>query len=613
MRRSMMVVCALCCLTSTLATAAEVDYEKAVAEAVKAGQAADVNRLCSKWAAAEPGNEKPRIVLGRTLLKAGLADRAVEQFELAAEANPLSPAPRCEMGRLFLEEKKLDLAAKEFAEALRIDPKHLPAQVGKVRLELSRGEADAAFVAAQAALDGHPESARARALLGDCLVALGDTDTALAELATAAKAAPGNADVCYSHAAALELAGRAEDAQQAWARLVAIEPIGERAERVKNGWAVLSVQPVLPPVVRDRGGAPAVSPDGKHVALVMFGRGIYRASLQNPGEPTLITPCPDGWGQRYLDWHPDGGSLIYEVHSNPKAAEYGIRRVRAVANQAPESVEIPGQRKTGIPVWSPSGAELLLNDPNVEGLHLLNPASGEHRLLRLVTNTNKLLYAAASDYMPDGKELVGEVAQGRGKYFVARAATDTGQVVARLLDLGDERFLFAVVSDDGMAAAGVQPGRPAHLTVVATSRPGRYAQLCEHGYASPSWHPEGRKLVACLMDGGKHKLVVIRLGGLDRRPIRITAERKGRSLSAVLTSQTEAPQQVSLRWEAFDDQSLRIDLGEAEDGPLDVKPREKAEWTIELDPAVAEKTQTIKVTALSQDGRGAVKLVDWRE
>ena len=613
MRRSMMVVCALCCLTSTLATAAEVDYEKAVAEAVKAGQAADVNRLCTKWATAEPGNEKPRIVLGRTLLRAGLVDRAVEQYELAAEANPLSPAPRCELGLLFFGEKKLDMAAKEFAEALRIDPKHLPAQVAKVRLELSRGEADAALVAAQAALDGNPENARARALLADCLVALGDIDTALVEVTTAAKAAPENADVCYSHASALELAGRAEEAQQAWARFVAIEPIGERAERVKNGWAVLSVQPVLPKVVRDLGGSPAVSPDGKHVALVMFGRGIYRASLQNPSEPTLITSCPDGWGQRWLDWHPDGASLVYQVYSAPKGAEFGIRRVRAVADQAPESIKVPGQRKLGVPVWSPSGAEILINDPIADGLHVLNPVSGEHRLLRLVTNTNKHVYAAAADYMPDGKELVAEAAQGKGKLFLARAATDTGQVVARLLDLGEEQFHYTLVSEDGMNVVGVQPGKPAHLTVVATSLPSRHAQLCKHDYTRPSWHPEGRKLVACIMDRGTRKLVVIQLGGLDRRPVRIAAERKGHSLSAVLTSQTEAPQQMSLRWEAFDDQSLRIGVGEAEDGPLEVKPREKAEWTVELDPAVAEKAQTVKVTALSQDGRGAVKLVDWQE
>ena len=93
----------------------------------------------------------------------------------------------------------------------------------------------------------------------------------------------------------------------------------------------------------------------------------------------------------------------------------------------------------------------------------------------------------------------------------------------------------------------------------------------------------------------------------------IAAKRTVHSLSAILTSQTGTSQQVSLRGGAFDDQWLRFGCGEAEDGPLDVKPRERAEWTIELDPAVAEKAQSLKITAISESGQGAVKLVDWRE
>ena len=76
MSRNMTVTCVLCCLSAALATAADVDYVRAVAAAVKAGKPADVNRLCAQWAAADPGNERPRLILGRALLKAGRADRA---------------------------------------------------------------------------------------------------------------------------------------------------------------------------------------------------------------------------------------------------------------------------------------------------------------------------------------------------------------------------------------------------------------------------------------------------------------------------------------------------------------------------------------------------------
>ena len=87
---------------------------------------------------------------------------------------------------------------------------------------------------------------------------------------------------------------------------------------------------------------------------------------------------------------------------------------------------------------------------------------------------------------------------------------------------------------------------------------------------------------------------------------------QNRTLSVVLARHAEDAQYVSLRWEAFDGHSLRIGLGRAEDGPLDVRPREKAEWTVEPGPDVAEKAQTIKVIALNERGQGTVKLVDWQ-
>ena len=91
--------------------AADVDYPKAVAEAQERGNLAEVNRLCAAWSVAEPGDERPHLVLGRVLKDTGHIDRAVEQFELAAEANPLSPVPRCELGSVFLREGKPDMAA----------------------------------------------------------------------------------------------------------------------------------------------------------------------------------------------------------------------------------------------------------------------------------------------------------------------------------------------------------------------------------------------------------------------------------------------------------------------------------------------------------------------
>ena len=43
-------------LATSAARAADVDYAKAVAEVQKQGNAAEVNRLCSEWAARAPGD-----------------------------------------------------------------------------------------------------------------------------------------------------------------------------------------------------------------------------------------------------------------------------------------------------------------------------------------------------------------------------------------------------------------------------------------------------------------------------------------------------------------------------------------------------------------------------
>lgn len=616
MRRSMMAIRGLCCLASALAAAAEVDYEKAATEALKAGKLADVNRLCSKWAAAEPGNERPRLILGRALLKAGMVDRAVEQFELAAEANPLSPAPRCEMGLLFLRQKKPVMAAKEFDEALRVDPKYLPAQLGRARVKLAEGEAEAALGDAKRVLQSSPGSADARALVADCLLALGRTEEALVEFEKAAGAAPENVDLCYGRASALELAGRAEEAHQAWTRFIELEPEGERAERVENGWVVLGAQALRPSLVGS-GGCSAVSPDGKHVAFIVVRRGMFRASLLNPGEPTLITPCPEGWKQRHLAWSPDGASLLYQSFSVQPVGGHCLRRVPAAADQNPESIELAGLKAPGKPAWSPSGNQIVLQEHHpLYMLFLLNVSTGERREFKLVNKAGQFVYAGTADYMPNGRELVALGALDAQRQGLWRVDIDTGKVIAKLIDLRNSRNMFTViaVSEDGTAVAGISPGEPSHLAVASTSQPSHLTRLCEAFWESkPSWHPEGRKLVARVLVRGQHRLAVVRLGGLDRRPVRIAAKRRGNTLSVILTSQAEDAQHVDVRWEAFDAASLRIGAGKAQDGPLHVKPGEEVQWTPEVDPAIAKKTQTIKIRALNDSGRGAVALVDWQE
>ena len=611
----MTIVYGLCGLVCTLGSAAEVDYRKGAVEALQAGKLADVNRLCNKWALIEPGSEWPRIILGRALLRAGKTDHAVEQFELAIEANPLSPAPRCEMGRLFLEAGKPDASDKEFDEALRVDPKCLPAQLGKARVTLARGESQNALSAARQTLRSNASSAQARALIADCLLALGKTDEALVESARAVEVAPDDADLWYGLASASELAGRAEEAQRAWTRFLDLEPKGERSERVKSGCVVLRVQALRPSLARVA-RSPALSPDGKHVAFTVYQRGVFRASILGDDEPTLIAACPKDWNQRHVVWSPDGASLAYSEFTVGPPKVYRVSRVPAMPGHEPQSIDFPEQQFPSSPRWSPTGEEILSDDTTLGRLCLLNPSTGAHRIVRVADKSGRRLHTGQGDYLPGGKELVveGTVRIGAERMRVMyRVAADTGAIVGKLFDHGQPRFYHPVVSEDGTAVAGVLVGRPSYLAVASASRPSHPVQLCEVYYLKPSWHPEGSKLVACAIQRGQRRLSLTRLGGLDRRPLCVTATPEDARLLVTVANQSEAIQQVALRWEAFDKMSLRIGVGEPEDGPLHVKSGEKADWSVELDPAIAVETRTVKIRALNRKGQGAVTLADWQE
>ena len=601
MRRSMMVVCAFCCLTSALATAAEVDYEKAVAEAVKAGKAADVNRLCTKWAAAEPGNEQPRIILGRTLLKTGMADRAIEQFELAGEANPLSPAPRCEMGLLFLRERKPDMAAKEFNAALRIDRTSLLAMLGRARVDLLKGDAKAALAQAQRALGVHAGSAEAHAGVGDCLIALDRAEEALAEFRQAARLDPSSADGLFGLAGACQLTGREEEAQEHWQRFLEAEPRGRRAEAVRQGWAVLRSEQ-LPSVCR----AHLVwSPDGKRI---MFGFDKPRIIDLRSRRIVNVT-SPDGAKLIAPDWAPDGRRVVgYRRKGNRRPVRlYDLRPDGMLRAISPDPFAT-----AATPRFSPDGTKLLLSGER----HGVKPGS-QFSVVDLSTGETKVIpwqnraypeaYWAA--WAPDGNTVAFHTfhwqhhSTNRAIFMMGLDAPEAVQQMTR----DGANNVHPKVSPDGLTIAYSGEGRDSTVSLVRTDG-GIEPMVLSKGQV-PGWAPDGRRLAYDTSEG----IVIAHLGGLGRRPVRLAAQRKGNALSVVLTSQADDAQQVSFRWDAFDDQSFRIGLGQAEEGPLDVKPKEKAEWSLELDPTVAERAQTVRVRALNENGRGAVKLVDWQE
>ena len=602
-------------LTAVWAQAQTVDYAAAVAAAQKERDLAALNRLCNEWIEAKPTDDRPRLILGRLLLKLDKIDQAVEQFELAAEANPLSAAPACEIGNVFLKARKYEEALKEYDQALQINRKHVPALVGKARAKLAQGAPEAALVDARQAQQYGPDDASANAILGEVLLATGATEDALDVAQKATELNAGNADAWYGLGMCLDTLGRADQAQAAWERFLGVEADGDRATRVRHGWVVLDTTLLHPELKRD-GLCGAVSPDGKHVAIVVAKRGVFRVPLLSDQELMPVALFPDDCAQqRRVSWSPDGSELLY-YEALREAGKFRARRVGAAGGQAPASIELPGVKNLTYPAWSPSGKEILIG---IRPKYALNALTGKARRIAIRNVAGKELTCHDGTCLPDGKEaVVAGALPGQG-WDILRVTLETGEATV-VWNCGKMFPAAVVTSPDGSCVAATLWTRNQDaawpIMLVSCSVAGVAADMgiCRHPYGGASWFPDGRRFMVRVNDFGHERLAILRLGGLDHRPVGITIERaEDGALSAVVASKSDVSQTVGLRWEAFDDQSLRLGPATESPEPVELKPGERVEWPIELTDEQAKSAVTVKVTVLNQDGIGAVKLVDWAE
>jgi len=579
-----------------------------VAEAVKTGKLADVNRLCTQWAKAEPSNDRPRIQLGRALMNVGLPDRALEQFELAAEANSLSAEPRCEMGSLFIKRDKLEMAADEFGQALRIDPKSVSALLGNARVKLLKDDPGAALAGARRALDAEPNSVPARVLAGECLLVLFRAGEALTQFQGAVKSEPDNADALFGLARACELNREPLAAQQHWERFVEIEPSGDRAVAVRNGWVVVQTRIVCKSGGRTPCGA-TWSPDGRQVAFLSSYRELLAVPLAE-GRPKARTVATASDMLAHATWSPDGKHIAM-------LAKQKLWTVGVVPSDG--SGELRALSPAHGVCWSPEQAGLLFFDTIARGFRSLTLAGAESEepiLPSRVRDADGALWEFYHSHVaPSGRAAACGArlvpSHARFELFVRnlRGAGDCRRLTRTEAYNGMARF-----SPDGTGIAYVSSARGKFdVWVVAadgSAGPVMLARCDDAGGLTPQpdWAPDGRAVAY----GTRQGIFIAELGGLDPRPVRIAASRQGRALRVTVTSQTDEAQRIDLRWEAFDPQSFRIALGRAGDEPLALKPGGEAERTFEMSPETSGKARTVKVRALNDDGVGAVVLIDWR-
>jgi predicted CXXCH cytochrome family protein len=137
---------------------------------------------------------------------------AINDYVTAQRLNADRPESRVNLGNLSAQQGRSSEAEGEYAAARALDPSFTPTYVGFAQLYAQQGRDGDGERALREALTRMPGDAELHLALGLNLVRQHRLVDALAEIALAAEADPGNARYAYVYAVALNSAGRTDDA-----------------------------------------------------------------------------------------------------------------------------------------------------------------------------------------------------------------------------------------------------------------------------------------------------------------------------------------------------------------------------------------------------------------
>ncbi len=119
------------------------------------------------------------LALGRTLLKRGMPDKAIEKFAKVVELDPKSLDGRLAYGEALVSAKKYDEALVQFQKAKELAPQSKDARIGVGTVQLEKGEADKAIETLTEAAMLNPKPAKAYFWLGAAYEKKGDLPNAV--------------------------------------------------------------------------------------------------------------------------------------------------------------------------------------------------------------------------------------------------------------------------------------------------------------------------------------------------------------------------------------------------------------------------------------------------
>jgi tetratricopeptide (TPR) repeat protein len=129
------------------------------------------------------------IRLGKKLEDKGLYEKALQEFEKAAEMDPGNPEAHVELGFSLLEQKEVDRALQHFQKAAKLNPLSADAKIGLGSAYRMQGKTDKALEILKTGLKLCPDSALVHFELGKIYESLGNANEALKHYKQAAECA----------------------------------------------------------------------------------------------------------------------------------------------------------------------------------------------------------------------------------------------------------------------------------------------------------------------------------------------------------------------------------------------------------------------------------------
>ena len=175
---------------------------------------------------ANPQSGEAFAVLGTAILAADKNNwsDAIAQAQQGAFLNARNPVVQVSVGRIFEAANNFDQAAAAYKRALEADPGYVPARSALLKMQVLRGDLDAALIEAGRLIKDAPENAEAQLVRGRILLRKGEFGEAVTPLEMAAKFDPQNAEAHALLGTAYQYTRESDNALESYHKAVQLAP-----------------------------------------------------------------------------------------------------------------------------------------------------------------------------------------------------------------------------------------------------------------------------------------------------------------------------------------------------------------------------------------------------